>query len=134
MNNHLKSCPAINHSFPAVLVMAAVLLSTVLGLLPAGAADATNTVPLSWVDPDTGHRVFRLTREPGSDSFYFNINCFTPDGTRMVYSTPGGISVLNLKTLQSTQVVAGPARAIIVGHKFPNLYYTRVTAGDPHFH
>src|SRR6516225_3743513 len=89
--------------------------------------------PLSWIDPDTGHRVIRLTREPGSVSFYFNVNCFTPDGKRMVYTTPDGISVLNLATLESTQVVAGPARAVIVGHKFPNLYYTRGT-GDPYFH
>lgn len=118
---------------PAILVLAAVLFSTAL-CPPAGAADVgvadssvTNDVPLSWIDPDTGHRVIRLTREPGSDSFYFNVNCFTPDGKRMVYTTPDGISVLDLATLQATQVVAGPARAIIVGHKFPTLYYTRVT-------
>jgi oligogalacturonide lyase len=140
MNHHFNYRPAVN-----VLVLALVLLSTTLGLLTAGAADATpagpgttndttNDVPLSWIDPDTGHRVIRLTREPGSDSFYFNINCFTPDGTRMVYTTPDGISLLNLATLQSTQVVAGPARAIIVGHKFPDLYYTRVTGDDPRFH
>src|SRR5215469_3059757 len=41
--------------------------------------------PKSWVDPDTGHRVFRLTDEPGSDSNYFNINAFTPDGKEMMY-------------------------------------------------
>jgi len=32
----------------------------------------------SWIDPDTGHRIIRLTREPGSDSFYFNENAYTP--------------------------------------------------------
>jgi oligogalacturonide lyase len=117
--------------FRAILILAAVFSAL---CSPAGAADATtagsgstNDVPLSWIDPDTGHRVVRLTREPGSDSFYFNVNCFTPDGTRMVYTTPDGISLLNLETLQSTQVVTGPARAIIVGHKFANLYYTRGT-------
>jgi oligogalacturonide lyase len=122
MNNHLKSCRIIRN----FILLAAVLFSPAL-CSPANAADATNDVPLSWTDPDTGHRVIRLTREPGSDSFYFNDNPFTPDGKRMVYTTPDGISVLNLATLQSTQVVAGPARAIIVGHKFPNLYYTRGT-------
>jgi Tol biopolymer transport system component len=43
---------------------------------------------LANVDPDTGHRVIRLTREPGSDSFYFNVNGYTPDGKKMAYSTP----------------------------------------------
>jgi len=94
---------------------------------------ATNAEPpLSWVDPDTGHRIIRLTREPGSDSFYFNYNCFTPDGKKMAYTTPHGISVLNLQTLQSASVVTNKARTIIVGHKSSNLYYTRNT-DDPLF-
>src|SRR5690348_3422955 len=60
-------------------------------------SSATNVEPpLSWIDPDTGHRVIRLTREPGSDSFYFNYNCFTADGKKMAYLTTNGISVLNL--------------------------------------
>ena len=32
------------------------------------AAAATAELPISRIDPDTGHRIFRLTREPGSDS------------------------------------------------------------------
>ncbi len=54
--------------------------------------------PTSWVDPDTGHRVVRLTTEPGSASLYFNQNGYTADGKKMVYTTPGGISVLDLAT------------------------------------
>ncbi len=88
--------------------------------------------PTSWIDPDTGHRIIRLTREPGSDSFYFNYNGYTPDGKRMAYSTPAGISVLNLATLEAKPVVTGTARAIIVGHKTPTIYYTRPTK-DPFF-
>jgi len=86
--------------------------------------------PVSWIDPDTGHRVIRLTREPGSDSFYFNVNGYTPDGKRMAYSTPNGISVLNLETLQATQLVTGKARAIVVASKTPTLYYTRATTNQ----
>src|SRR6185503_14796960 len=68
---------------------------------PSAAASASTNAepPLSWIDPDTGHRIIRLTREPGSDSFYFNYNCFTPDGKKMAYTTPKGISVLNLQTM-----------------------------------
>jgi oligogalacturonide lyase len=94
---------------------------------PALAQDpsAGREPPTSWIDPDTGHRVIRLTREPGSSSFYFNDNCFTPDGREMVYNTRAGISVLNLATLASRQVVAGPARTIVVGHRTPTIYYTK---------
>ena len=98
----------------------------------ATAADAPAEPPTSWIDPDTGHRVIRLTREPGSDSFYFNYNAYTPDGKKMAYTTPAGISVLNLDTLEAKQVVTGPAKTIIVGSKTSNLYYTKPT-GEPFF-
>ena len=91
-------------------------------------ADTTTNSPTVWIDPDTGHRVIRLTREPGSDSFYFNVNGYTPDGKRMAYTTPNGISVLSLDTLQATQLVTGRARPIVVAHKSASLYYTRATA------
>ena len=111
-------------------------LSLPAGFLATARAEAPATgatePPASWIDPDTGHRVIRLTREPGSDSFYFNYNGYTPDGKEMTYSTPAGISVLNLATREARSVVAGPARAIVVGHKSPNLYYTRPTK-DPFY-
>jgi len=98
-----------------------------LASLPVYAAETTdtNTPPTSWVDPDTGHRIIRLTGEPGSDSFYFNVNSFTPDGKRMVYTTTNGISLLNLETLETKPVVTGKARPIIVAHHSATLYYTR---------
>lgn len=34
----------------------------------------TGEPPKSWIDPDTGRRVVRLTDEPGSASLYFNQN------------------------------------------------------------
>src|SRR3569833_3464342 len=52
---------------------------------------ATNAEPpLSWVDPDTGHRIIRLTREPGSDSFYFNYNGGAPGGGGGAGAAPRG--------------------------------------------
>ncbi len=96
------------------------------------AEDAPKEPPTSWIDPDTGHRVIRLTREPGSDSFYFNYNAFTPDGKKMAFTTPEGISVLDLATHEARALVKGPAKTIIVGAKTPNLYFTRPTA-DPYF-
>src|SRR2546425_324061 len=63
--------------------------------------------PTNWIDPDTGHRIVRLTKEPGSASLYFNQNGYTADGKKMVYTTPDGISVLELKTLAAKPVVQG---------------------------
>ena len=39
-----------------------------------------------WIDPDTGHRVVRLSRVPGeSQSLYFHQNEFTASGDKMVF-------------------------------------------------
>jgi oligogalacturonide lyase len=81
--------------------------------------------PLSWIDPDTGHRVVRLSKEPGSASLYFNQNGYLPDGKRMVYTTPGGISVLNLETRESRPLVEGRVRIIEAGRRYPRVYYIR---------
>jgi len=81
--------------------------------------------PASWIDKDTGHRVVRLTNEPGSASFYFNVNAYTPDGSEMIYTTPEGISVLNLKTLKTRSVVQGHVRAVVVGHKTASVFYIK---------
>lgn len=81
--------------------------------------------PKTWIDKDTGHRVTRLTDEPGSASFYFNVNGYTPDGTEMVYTTPDGINVLNLKTHATRSVVKGKVRTMEVGHKTPSIFYIK---------
>ena len=98
-----------------------------VAFLLAGNSQA-ETPPKSWIDPDTGHRVIRLTDEPGSDSFYFNYNSYTADGKRMAYTTPAGLSVLDLETFHAKQIVAGPVKPIIVAHHSANLYFTRSTA------
>ncbi len=84
--------------------------------------------PKSWIDPDTGHRIVRLTTEPGSASLYFNQNGYTADGRKMVYTVPHGISVLDLKTHVAKPVVQGNVRIIVTGHKTQNVYYTKDNA------
>ena len=95
-----------------------------LGVLAAAAAPAADP-PLSWTDPDTGHRVVRLTQEPGSASLYFNQNGYTAGGKYLVYTTPDGISVLDLATREARQVVKGRARLIDAGRKTQRVYYLR---------
>ena len=81
--------------------------------------------PKTWIDKDTGHRVIRLTDEPGSASFYFNVNAYTPDGSEMIYTTPDGISVLNMKTFKTRSVVKGRVHTIVVGHLTPSVFYIK---------
>ena len=83
------------------------------------------TPPSSWTDPDTGHRVVRLTNEPGSASLYFNQNGYTADGKGLVYTTPEGISVLDLEKREARSVVKGRVRLIDAGRKTPRVYYSR---------
>lgn len=84
--------------------------------------------PASWIDKDTGHRVLRLTREPGSASLYFNQNGWTAGGKKLVYTTPDGISVLDLATRQARRVVEGRVRLIEAGRKTQRVYYIRESA------
>ena len=81
--------------------------------------------PKSWIDPETGHRVVRLTDEPGSASLYFHQNAYTPDGMKMVYTTPEGISAVDLRSLKSHSVVGGSVRIAVVGRKSGDVYYTK---------
>ncbi len=106
------------------------LVATVGAALPLLAQDTPAKVPpKSWVDPDTGHRVYRLTDEPNSASLYFNQNGYTADGKKLIYTTPDGISTFDLQTHQTRKVVEGRVRVIVTGHKTQNVYYIKGTFG-----
>jgi oligogalacturonide lyase len=92
--------------------------------LAAIAAQAAEP-PKTWIDPDTGHRIVRLTGEPNSASLYFNQNGYTADGKEMVYTTPEGVSALNLETNASHAVVKGRVQVIVTGHKTQSVYYKK---------
>jgi len=100
----------------------AIFAFTLLGAFAVFAADAP---PKTWIDPDTGHRIVRLTEEPNSASLYFNQNGYTADLKKMVYTSPEGIHVLDLETRTAKMVVSGRARVIVTGHKTQSVYYIR---------
>ena len=82
--------------------------------------------PKSWIDPETGHRVIRLTDEPGSHSFYFNVNAYTPDGRKMAFTTANdGIGVIDLTDFKSRVVVPGPVRVVAVCRKTPRVFFLK---------
>src|SRR5262249_49634884 len=87
------------------------------------AQPATNAPTLrdEWVDPDTGHRIIRLSRLPGSSqSFYFHQNAWTTEGDKLVFenSPPGATNrlvVLDWKTRKITPLTEPGSRGIVVG-------------------
>ena len=99
--------------------------------------------PRSWVDKDTGHRVSRLSDEPNSGGFYFNVNAYTPDGKQMIYTAPDGIHVLDLATRGTKLLMANPPRqegasgsdargpsagtvhALVAGYKTNSVFFTK---------
>jgi oligogalacturonide lyase len=116
------------------------------GILPLAHAQ---TPPSTWVDKDTGHRIYRLTNELGSSAFYFNVNDYTPDGKELIYTAPDGIHVLTLATKQTRLLVPNPPRpatpddstdpmarfrgrihAIVVGKKTPTVFFSKTESGD----
>jgi oligogalacturonide lyase len=88
-------------------------------------ASVVQELPTEWVDPATGHRVIRLSREPGSASFYFHQNAYSSDGLKLVITTPTGLSTVNLKTRAIEQIVEGRVGAIVTGRKSGQVYYSR---------
>jgi oligogalacturonide lyase len=79
--------------------------------------------PKEWIDPDTGHRVRRLTDEPGSQSLYFHQNPYTASGDKMVFTSPTGLYTYNFKTGKSELLVEGRVGSLIVGPKTRQAFY-----------
>ena len=86
---------------------------------------ADDEPPTEWIDADTGHRVVRLSSEPGSASLYFHQNAYSPDGRKLVITTPSGISTINLATHAIESVVEGNVNVIVVGRKSGDVYYSK---------
>jgi oligogalacturonide lyase len=108
--------------------------------LNTGQAFSSKTVsnpPKEWIDKETGHRVIRLSDEPGSMSLYFHQNAFSPDGNKLTFTSPTGIYQVDLTTRRIERILAadtsqftqGNGRAsvsvIVVGRKTGRIFFTR---------
>jgi oligogalacturonide lyase len=104
--------------FTAAISLAAVLAGC------ATSRAAKHETRTEWIDAATGHRVVQLSREPGSESLYFNLNPFTPDGKRMVFGSPSGLATVDLQTHAIEKIVSGEKiRVIMVGRKTGRIYF-----------
>jgi oligogalacturonide lyase len=91
--------------------------TAVLLVLACGVLSATQEAPREWVEPATGHRVVRLSDEPGTASLYFHQNPYTATGDKMVVSTPKGLSTITLATRTIAPLVSGRVSHLVVGRK-----------------
>ncbi|MBC2667185.1 PD40 domain-containing protein [Novosphingobium flavum] len=99
-----------------------------LGVAAPGAIAAEKgavaAAPASWIDAKTGHRVLRLSDEPGVSALYFNEEAYTPQGDRMVISSERGIISVDLKTWQQRLLVPGKElQLLFAGRKTRSVYY-----------
>ncbi|PYS89221.1 MAG: oligogalacturonate lyase [Acidobacteria bacterium] len=85
----------------------------------------TAELPREWVDPDTGHRIVRLSDEPGSSSFYFHQNAYTANGDKLIFSTRSGLSTYNFTTKKIEQIVEGRTGSVVVGRKTRKVFYIK---------
>ncbi len=108
------------------LLSAIVALCTLIafGKLARAQSDS-NDPPTEWIEPQTGHRVVRLSREPGSRSLYFHQHGFSADGRKLVLTSRRGISAVDLETHEIESVVEGRAQALVTGRKTGDIYFLR---------
>src|SRR5690242_2677309 len=87
-----------------------------LGLFALAAfSSAASAQPAAqWIDRDTGHRVLRISNQPGTQSLYFHQNAYTPQGDILIVNSPSGIQAINLKTWSMRMVVPGKVTALFV--------------------
>jgi oligogalacturonide lyase len=110
----------------------AALLMTVAGGARLSAPDEPRT---DWIDPDTGHRVIRLSTEPGSQTLYFHDNAYTPECDDFVFSSPSGIMLIDVTTLGKSppkpELIVPSAAGAYAARRTREIYFTRRTPGAP---
>jgi oligogalacturonide lyase len=78
---------------------------------------------LDWIDPDTGHRVVRLSREPGTASLYFHQNSYSADGKKLLVTNPHGLATIDLDTGAIAQIYEGRTRVLVTGRRSGDIYH-----------
>ncbi|MDP5131744.1 MAG: oligogalacturonate lyase family protein [Paraglaciecola sp.] len=118
------------------LLPASLLLSLFLGACaaqPDSAKTGVTTIPKSWIDADTGHKIVRLSDEPGSRSLYFHQNAYAASGDKLLISVdnPKGVAVVDLTSLKVTRLYQDPNIGILfMGPKGREVYLTHIPPQD----
>ena len=96
-----------------------------LGMVMVACCAGGAEIPKEWVEPETGHRVVRLSEEAGTASLYFHQNPFTAKGDKFVVTTREGLATIDLKTRAIEPVVEGRASHVVVGKRTRQVFYVR---------
>jgi oligogalacturonide lyase len=83
--------------------------------------------PTGWIDQATGHRVVRLTDDAGGSTLYFHDNAFSPEGDRLMFSTPNGVAVVDIAKIGAgakPEIVTSAARGGYFARRTREIYFT----------
>jgi oligogalacturonide lyase len=104
--------------------LAIALSGLAMSAMPRAASPRTD-----WVDPDTGHRVIRISTEPGSQTLYFHDNAYSPEGDKYVFISPSGIMLLDLTTLGAEpprpELIVPNGGGAYMARRTREVYFTR---------
>ena len=113
----------------------ALLLALTSAGLRAFAADAPAATapapepPTDWIDSSTGHRVIRLSTEPGSSTLYFHDNSYTPKGDKLIFNTPSGVAAMDISKLGTKppkfEIVVSGVRGANMARRTREVYVQR---------
>ena len=106
--------------FPVLSCHSVLVLRVLAADAPSPTALAAAPPPRDWIDPDTRHRVIRLSPDQGGSSLYFHQNGYTPEGDKLILHTrDGALATVDLTTLglspPKLEIVAPATRAIAAG-------------------
>ena len=104
----------MKHRLPAIALLFSLGLSVLL---------RADDPPREWVEPATGHRVVRLSDEPGTASLYFHQNPYTATGDKIVVTTTNGLATIDLQTRTIAALAPGRGGKLVVGRKTRQAYY-----------
>jgi len=101
--------------------------------LPIPLLRAADEPPHDWIDADTGHRVIRLSTEPGSSTLYFHDNAYSPQGDKLIFNSPAGIVVVDVTKLGSEppkpEVAVPGGRGSYFARRTREIYFVRGGGG-----
>jgi oligogalacturonide lyase len=105
--------------------------STAAGAQTPAPARPAGEPPRDWIDPKTGHRIVRISSEPGSLGMYFYRPVYTPQGDLMVIKSPTGIQTVDLKTWAVKPLVDGAGKDLLfMSRRAREAYYSQTAPGE----
>ncbi|CAN5881894.1 hypothetical protein BH11GEM1_BH11GEM1_33010 [soil metagenome] len=105
------------------------LVTGLLSVVTFSATRVATDLPTDWIDPDTAHRIIRLSTEAGSQTLYFHDNAYSPEGDKYVFSSPSGIMLLDLTRLGAEpprpELIVPNAAGAYMARRSREVYFTR---------